>query len=45
MKFDQLLEYKVRHIFLRNQAENETARLFLFFKTIFMRGKSKRSAI
>ena len=36
MKFSQLIEYKKGNIFLRNQADNEAARLvsdpFFFFK-------------
>ena len=36
MKFDQLIEYNKRNIFLKNHAENEAGRLipdlFFFFK-------------
>ena len=38
MKFDQLIEYNKRNIFLQNYAESETERLvpdlFLFFKKV-----------
>ena len=44
MKFDQLIEYKVKMFFFQGRAENEAGKivtyLFLFFKKNFTQGKS-----
>ena len=43
MKFDQVIEYNVRNIFLPKHAENEAGRLvpnlFKFFKKLCIRSK------
>ena len=44
MKFNQLIQYNVRNIFLKDHTENDTVRLvpdlFLFFKKALLNGKT-----